>query len=325
MAPKRAITPTSAEHVLITAAREHFAAASQGKHGYLRPAKRVMVDVVASRATLQDALDVADQLFRALHKRGHVVGIAPQVRDVYPRRPRAPRDEPDVFEESYWWPYRPTTVSLGGVQVGLTLYEVAVQRELRNHGGRWTPVEELPAAVRRVPARTYDTQHKWVPSGELCVRAFSTRTAVPWQEEWTRGPRARVSTWVEEVVRRLEEIAPTLAARNLDADKKEQEAQFRWKAELEESRRREAVERQRAARKASHDELLAIIDGWSVSERIAAFLDQAERVAGGVPDEERARMAARIEEARALLSGTNALERLLTWKTPQERLTSGPG
>lgn len=45
--------------------------------GYLKPHKRLLVDVVASQATLSKALGFANQLFRAFESDEHRVVLAP--------------------------------------------------------------------------------------------------------------------------------------------------------------------------------------------------------------------------------------------------------
>lgn len=73
--PARAVTGT---HGLIRGAKEHFLASRKVDEGeHLKPYKKLLVDVTASRSGLDKALGLANDLFNALEFAGHRVVIAP--------------------------------------------------------------------------------------------------------------------------------------------------------------------------------------------------------------------------------------------------------
>jgi len=119
-------------HPLLRGAREHFDAACEPDDGYLRPYKKLLVDLVVSRAALSCALEAANELFLRLADRGHAVGLAPahqQLRriEVDVREQGGPnRDHP-----TFWPPWRPTVVVIGTVAVGLTLCEMSEEIEVK--------------------------------------------------------------------------------------------------------------------------------------------------------------------------------------------------
>jgi hypothetical protein len=63
-------------HPLIRGAREHFDVARE-RDDYLRPSKKLLVDLVVWKKTLPHALEVANELFLLLEDRGHPVSLAP--------------------------------------------------------------------------------------------------------------------------------------------------------------------------------------------------------------------------------------------------------
>jgi hypothetical protein len=64
-------------HLLLIHAAEHFRAARELDSGYLRPSKRLIVDVFVSTATLDRALDLANELFLTFEDHSHPVTYAP--------------------------------------------------------------------------------------------------------------------------------------------------------------------------------------------------------------------------------------------------------
>jgi hypothetical protein len=141
--PKRRIrVPVDRIHSLVAGAKEHFEnSRSEGDDGYLKPFKRLLVDVTASRACLGKALDFANALFNAFESLGHRVVLAPS--DAHLRR--AAIDEREVrtkqrnayYRSNLWSPHRPTVVYLGSVAVGLAVVEMSEDVLLRYVSGKY--------------------------------------------------------------------------------------------------------------------------------------------------------------------------------------------
>ncbi|MGC1871469.1 MAG: hypothetical protein WA700_10970, partial [Acidobacteriaceae bacterium] len=78
---RRIVTGT---HGLIRGAKEHYERGYKVKDGQLlRPYKRMLVDVIASLASLDKALSFANDLFNALESAGHRVCLAPSSERFY--------------------------------------------------------------------------------------------------------------------------------------------------------------------------------------------------------------------------------------------------
>ena len=76
-------------HPVLTAVRGYFDAARVGYDEFVKPHKRLPVDVFVTKDTLPRALDVTNELFLALEDHGHQVTLAP--RDRYYGRDAQPR------------------------------------------------------------------------------------------------------------------------------------------------------------------------------------------------------------------------------------------
>nr|AQQ74471.1 hypothetical protein [uncultured bacterium] len=54
----------------------HFEKVRSSNNGYLRPFKKLLVDLYVSSESLDRALELANQLFMAFEERGHPVSLA---------------------------------------------------------------------------------------------------------------------------------------------------------------------------------------------------------------------------------------------------------
>ena len=147
----------NAKHVLIDGARAHFVAGRKSDDGLLRPNKKLLVDIVVSEHMLNNALSSANILFQALEARGHRVILALQ----NSRAHRAEVDEREVpkknqYHPSVWSPYRPTLTYVDGVPIGLTLFEMTEEVEVKYVNGDYIPLHTLtPAQLKRYTGFQY--------------------------------------------------------------------------------------------------------------------------------------------------------------------------
>jgi hypothetical protein len=118
----------------------------------------------------------------------------------------------------------------------------------------------------------------------------------------------------------MERSAPEVRALEEAAKQRREEEHQRWQAAHEEWERKEAERRRAEAEKASHQELLAIIDEWAVARRIEAFFADVERSAAALPTDNRVAVLDRVAAGRAVVGEADALPSLLRWKTVPERI-----
>ncbi len=108
-------------HGLIRDAKEHFDEGYKVEEGqHLRPHKRLLVDVTASRAALDKALAFANDLFNALESAGHRVLICspaenftrPSI-EAHEQLSKARQERQDsYYYDRRWSPQRPTVVDV---------------------------------------------------------------------------------------------------------------------------------------------------------------------------------------------------------------------
>lgn len=175
--PAKKADPATDQHHLIVGANVPFAAGNESwTVGYLKPSKRLLVDLIVSRAGLDKALTFANQLFLGLENAGHVVNFAPPG-GAFGRPDVDTRESPSKAppsHENLWRPSRFTAVSVNGVSFGLTIFEMAENVEVRHVDGKYVWLSDYVSPKRR----RYQSDSGWttrrdMPTGRLAVQAFS--------------------------------------------------------------------------------------------------------------------------------------------------------
>ena len=312
-------------HPLLVDVREHFENARLNEVGHLRPRKFLLPDLFVTKAALPRALDLATELYQSLEAHGHRVALAP--RDIAYVRPDVDyREQPGAYELGRWYlwsPRLPTVAFVGTVAIGLTLYELSEHVEVYHANGQYVRVDSLPEPKRqRVLAREW-IHKRDMATGRFALRAYSPYPNTSWQQTWREEAVGDLQAKFASIEKELRRAAPAIAGMVAEARAKAEREYEKWQAQHrewereEEARKREEDERRRlVARKASRDEILAIVERWALAHHVESFLADAERQAEGLPEEERAPLLGRVADARALIGNLNALERLRRWKAP---------
>lgn len=310
-------------HPLLVGVKPFFQKTRDSETGILRPFKRLLVDIMASKEGLDGVIAVADRIFRELTSRGHRVAIAPvgaQMR----REGVDLREVPEKnnhYHQSTWSPERPTVVYVGEVPVGLTLFEMTEATEMQYVGNStYVPINGLSLQQRRKYEQSrYWTTTKDKACGRLCLQAYCPSWGVDWVKRWPEVTAGQLASLLPEIVEELESAAPQLATK-LDAARIEAEERHRqW--EEEDRRRREAHERalQEKRRQDARQELLSAIAAWDEARRVAAYFADVEHTVQRLDADQRERLQVRIALARELVGSSDPLDLLLRWKAPEER------
>jgi hypothetical protein len=307
-------------HSLIAGARPHFEKVRSSDNGYLRPYKKLLVDVYVSSESLDRALAIANHTFLALEERGYAVSLARS--GLYFQRPELDerlQASPNRYNPNGWSPERPTVTFVGTVAFGLTVYELSEHVEAKYSNGVYVRVvrDERQVARRFAQATPWVSKHE-MPSGLLGLRATSPYPVARWEKSWRESRRGELKSMIPDIIRELEADAALLAElvrigeEKAEAERAEWEEQSRrWKLEEQERQRAKAIS-------ASSAELLSIIEDWARAKRIEDFFDDVLRRSSSLSEDERQLLAKRALKARAMLGGVDALEKLRQWRTPEE-------
>lgn len=310
-----------ATHGLVREANEHFKHVRDSSSPYLKPYKKLTIDLIVSKDTLERGLSISSQLYLLLEKLGHHVRIAPDSHHIH----RAEVDEREITKATrhysdLWSPYRPTVVYIKDVMIGLTVFEISEEIEVGYLNGEYIPIAQYlqHPKVKNKSVYTWTTKQDR-PSGRLCIQAYSTYSGTKWLKQWRESKPGELSKTLKNIVSELCNSVDEISQATQIAKQEFEEQRRQWEIQREKYRL-EAEERERAKNlKDSQNELLSIIEAWAEAKRIDEFFKDAQHRANDLSDEDRQSIEARLTEARKLLGTLDALERFKSWKSPEER------
>jgi len=315
-------TPLPDRHPLTADAKPLFEAGRLSySAGYLKPAKRLLVDLAVTKTGLDKALSFANHLFHALETRGHRVLIAPNTE----RFRRAEVDEREIPEKHHhynnlWSPQRCTIVYIGTVAIGLTIIELSENVESRYVNGEYVRLSDyVPKRRDRYVADSGWTSTHDFPTGRLCLQPYSPYPLAQWTQQWRETRKRDLLTRIPTIVRELAKATVDIARLVEEGERQAELERQRWAAQMEQWEREEAERRAAEALKDSKEELLEIIEMWATSKRLEEFFADAEHKLKNLAEGERTRSMERLRRARKLIGSTDALERFQSWKAPEER------
>jgi hypothetical protein len=317
--------PVPDEHPLLTRAKALFEGGRLSYEGdYLKPAKKLLVDLVVTKTGLDKALAFANQFFLELEAKGHRVVIAPYA-ESFAREEVDEREEPAKNRgyNNLWSPGRCTVAYLGTVALGLTIIEMSEQVAVRYVGGEYVrETDYVPPKRSRYTADNTWTTKKPFPTARLCLQVYSPYWRAKWVRRWRETKDRDLTDQISTIVRELERAVVDVARLVEEGERQAEFERQRWE---EESRRREAEEAElRAARalKESKDELLNIIEQWAQSRRIQEFFFEVESESTHLAENSKNAVSDRLRVGRHLLGDIKVLDRFIHWKSPEERLRS---
>lgn len=312
------LKPRSA-HPLIDGAKGLFEAGRLSyDSNYLKPAKKLLIDLAVTKAGLDKALSFANHLYLALEAAGHRVVIAPQSehfgREAVDEREEQTRNR---GYSNLWAPARSTVVYLGTVAIGLTIIEMSEEVTVRYVNGKYIPESEyIPPKRGRYTADHTWTTKKDFGSGRLCLQAYSPYSRTKWVQQWRETKGGDLVGRIPTIVRDLERASPEVA-RLFEEGQRQAELEMRkWEEQRELWRKEEAERRSAQALKESKEALIQIINDWAESTRIDQFFTEMEARAALLGQDDRQVILERLKQARQLLKGSDSIGRLKGWKTP---------
>jgi hypothetical protein len=309
-----------ATHGLVREAHEHFKNVRNSRNIYLKPFKKLTIDLIISKGTLERGLSITSQFYLLLEGLGHHVRIAPYGQHIH----RAEFDErentkPIRHYSDLWSPYRSTVVYIQDVVIGLTLFEISEEVEVGYVNGEYIPIAQYwqHPKVKNKSVYTWTTKQD-APSGRLCIQAYSTHPGTKWLRQWREFKPGEFSKTLKSIVTELCNSVDEISQATKIAKHELEERQRQWTIQREKDRL-EAEEKRRAKNlKDSQDELFSIIENWAEAKRIDEFFKDAQLRANDLSDEDRHAVEDKLTKARELLGTLDALERFKAWKSPDE-------
>lgn len=323
MKRKRLVAPLpSSEHPLISGIKTLFESGRLSREaGYLKPAKRLLVDLVVTKIGLDRAIAFSNQLFLTLEAYGHRVVLAPNGQHFH-REEVDERERPSKANRfnNLWSPYRETVVYIGSVAIGLTIIEMSEEVEVRYVNGEYVRERDYVPQKRQ----RYAFDHTWttkkdLPTGRLCLQAYSPYPRAKWATQWREKTPGDLESQIKGIVKTLEEATAAITRGVEEGARQEEIERQEWEIQWKNLERAQEERRAAEAINASRKDLAHIIDRWTEVNRIAQFFTEAERRATELGGEERLKILDRLRRARELIGSIGALEHFMAWKSPEER------
>lgn len=310
----------AATHGLVREAHEHFKHVRDSRSSYLKPFKKLTIDLIVSKDTLERGLSISSQFYLLMDALGHHVRIAPDNHHIH----RAEVDERENTKSTrhysdLWSPYRPTVVYIKDVMIGLTVFEISEEIEVGYLNGEYIPIAHYlqHPEVKNKSVYTWTTKQDR-PSGRLCIQAYSTYSGTKWLKQWRESKPGELSKTLKTIVSDLCNSVDEISQATQIAKQEFEEKKRQW--DIQRERYRLAEERERAKNlKDSKNELVSIIQNWAEAKQIDEFFKDVQLRANDLSVEDRQSIKARLTEARKLLGTLDALERIKNWKSPIER------
>ena len=315
-------------HGLIRDAKGYYGAGYKVDEGqHLKPYKRLMVDVTASKAGLDKALAFANDLFNALESAGHRVVISTLGEcfersriDEHEQLPKAQRSQASYDYNHLWLPQRPTVVYADSVAFGLAIIEMSESIVLRYVNGKF--IRESDSKPAKAAPRRNDyswTTTKDIPRGRLRLVVYAPYGGVDW---WLVFQETEVGTLAKDIPEIVEEIESSTeivaekvkeAQREAKIRRREWEAQQRkWKEEEDRSRIARSIEE-------SREQLDQVIQEWARVTSVEQFLKRVESRVRDLPEDQQREVLKRLALARDFVGTQDPMDFFRSWKTPVER------
>jgi hypothetical protein len=325
---KRVPHPVTGIHGLIRDTKENYDTGYKVEEGqHLRPYKRLMVDVIASRAGLDKALAFANDLFNAMESAGHSVLISspaenftrPRV-DEHEQLPKARHSERSYDYNHLWWPQRPTVVYVGSVAFGLAIIEMSESVVLRYVNGKY--IRESDYKPSRAAVRFGD--HTWtttrdMPCGRLRLIVYAPYRGVSWSMLFQESKDRGLASDIPKIVKAIENSTELVAEKVKEEERQAEIRRQEWEAEQERYRQEQDRDRVAQSNKDSREQLAKVIAEWGRVISLEQFFAGVESRANDLPEEQKEEVLKRLALARDFVGAQGPLDFFRSWRTPLER------
>jgi hypothetical protein len=319
-------------HPLILGTRPHFLKTrdpndfyrhKENDYFYLRPYKRLLADMIVSKASLDAGLNIFSEVLLEMESQGIRVRLA-SPHEQYQRSSVEIREntKTGISYDKYWAPARITVADIDTVSIGLTLFELSEQIQIRYVNGNYIPVYEVTQNKIRYSSSSWITTRD-EPSGRFCLQAYSPYSGTSWVGRWPINSGKDLSRQGRKIAKELLEHATTVSDQLAEAEivaevhrLDREESHRKWELEQKEKKCKQAFVD-------SQSELSEVIEQWSRMKGIERFFDEIEMAISGVGADQSIALSERVKLARKMIGKSDALEALLSWRTPDERLSRG--
>ncbi|SNY70973.1 hypothetical protein [Pantoea sp. GL120224-02] len=307
---------------LFSATKEILVKSQITELGYYKPSKRKLLDVNVTDTGLTDAETFLLKLFAAAEKDGLRIRLADMSEGLHRKDITVSEDGGRVFMfTSLWRPSNVSVICIEGLNVGFSLVEMTEEVPTKQVKGRYVRDEKMISWSRGKNSADlgyYSRRH--IPCGRFRIQLYSPYEPEGWHQVFTQTKNCGLISQIPKMIKAAQSAVPIMR-KEIQAQKERAEAQ-RKRIELQiiEYEKREVIRRKEEAYKDSVNELQGIMTRWAEDMRVGQFFMDAEKDIENCDPVLQEKLRERLKAAREFMQGETALQRLLKWRTPDERL-----
>ena len=322
---RKQVSVTGNGYKLIEDLKRYLPVSSVTEDGYYKPSKKKLLDLNVSDTGFDSAVEFLSRFFVALGNKGYRVTL-----DLAEGRlHRADIDiKEDPKEGSYRWsnlwrPYTPSIICVGDMYFAFNLAEMTEYVPAKKVKNRYVRDEQMG---RWIKGRDSDHFHRvskhTLPTGRFLLQLYSPYSSAKWLLQFRQTKQCGLISQIPKMISSMQEAVP-LISKQLEKARIEAE-EWHIKREREQAiyLEKKRIEEKEKARSASLAELKSIMAQWAEDKRLEQFFHEAEKDTEMLDEQQKMLVTERFQLARQFLSQDTAIERLLKWKTPDERLDS---
>lgn len=323
---RKQVLVTGNGYGLINDLKTYLPASPVTEDGYYKPTKKKLLDLNVSDTGFNSAIEFLSRFFDALGKKGYRVTLGVPVATLH----RADIDiKEDPKGEGYRWdnlwrPYTPSIICVEDMYFAFNLAEMTEYvpaKKVKNryvrdeHIGRWKRGRNSEL-FRHVSKHT-------LPTGRFLLQLYSPYSSAKWLLQFRQTKQCGLISQIPKMISAMQEAVPLISTQ---LEKARIEAE-EWRIQREQEHaiylEKERIAREKEAYSASRTELKSIMAQWTEDKQLEQFFHEAELDAAMLDEQQKIQVMERLQLARQFMSEDTAVERLLKWETPKEKLSKG--
>ncbi|ALX92486.1 hypothetical protein AV650_02440 [Serratia fonticola] len=310
---------------LINDLKTYLPASSVTDDGYYKPTKKKLLDLNVSDTGFGSAIELLSRFFDALGKKGYRVTLDLQ-------EERLLRADIDIKEDpkdggyrwhNLWRPYTPSIICIGDMYFAFNLAEMTEYVPAKKIKNRYVRDEKMGRWMRGNSGLFHHVSKHTLPTGRFLLQLYSPYPSAKWLLQFRQTKQCGLISQIPKMISAMQEAVPLISKQLEQARIEAEEWRIRCEREHSIYLEKKRIEQEEQAHSASRTELKSIMAQWTEDKRLEQFFHQAESDALTLDEQQKVQVMERLQLARQFLSEDTAVERLLKWKTPKERLNQG--
>lgn len=293
------------------------------RDGYYKPTKKKLLDLNISDTGFESAIKFLSRFFDALAKQGYRVRLAARGEDFH-------RAEIDIREdpkeggfrwENLWRPFSASVICMGDMHFAFNLAEMTEYVPAKLVKDRYVRDEKMARWSRGENAELYlhVSKHS-LPTGLFLLQLYSPYSDAQWNIQFRQTKQCGLISQIPKMIAAMQDAVPLISKQLEEARIKAEKWRIQREREYAIYLEKEKMRREEEAYNASRAELKSIMVQWAEDKRLEQFFREAELDAASLDEQQKIQVMERLQLVRQFLSGDTAVERLLKWQTPLERL-----